>query len=251
MKNKDYLERSLSGILIALLTNLNLLSASVNKRLTAKDVFTYSIFNESTIFKEKSLVFTFLYATVIVWFLLLYGNYFRDHFGGTGIYLFLRNQNRLAWYKRYTGTLWIYSVIYTFAYTFSVFGMSLYHTGDGIDPSFFKIALYVWFILDVIVYIMALVENIVSIKYGTVAGEFAAVFILILLIQLCLRQQDYLVFQKYKALRYLNPMNGMKIYTVSLSGWKVGALAVYFLEIGIVWILGLLAVKSVDLLDKK
>lgn len=251
MRNKAYIERSFSGIFIALLTNLDLLLAPVNRGLTAKNVFICCIFNESTIFKEKSLVLTFLYVVMIVLFMLLYGNYFHDHLSNTGIYIYLRNRNRFYWYKRYTTRLLLYSVIYTFSYTFSVFMMSLYHAGEKIEGAFIYIALYVWFVLTVIVYIMTLIENIISIKYGNIIGEIVAVSILALLLQLCLRQQEYILFQKYEILRYVNPMNGMKLYTLSLSEWKAGIAVIYLLEIGIVWFLGLFILKITDILDRK
>lgn len=251
MESKTYIKRSFLGIFIATIMNLDLLLAPVNRNLMVKDVFICCIFNESTIFKEKSLVLTFLYAAVIVLFILLYGNFFNDHLGGTGIYIFLRNKSRFFWYGRYTVELFFYSMVYTFAYIFSILIMSLYHTGEKADASLLTMGFNAWFVLTIIIYTMALTGNIISIKYGNIIGELIVIFILALLIQLCLYQQNYVLFQKYEVLRYINPINGMKLSALSSVKGKLRVAVIYFTEIGIVWSIGYLLLKAADILDKK
>ena len=251
MRNENYIGRSFIGILIALLMNLDLLLAPINKKLTVKSVFISSIFNEATIFKQKSLVLTFAYIVVVILFLLLYGNFFRDHFENTGIYVFLRNQNRFSWYKKYTIELLFYSMLYTFTYIFSVLMLSLYHTKGTINIFLLSAGLNAWLVFTMIIYTITLIENIISIRYGIMIGELIAILILALLVQLCLSQQDYVFFQKYEILRYINPINGMKLSILPTTTKKLEIIGIYMLELGIIWNVGYFIFKKTDILNKK
>lgn len=251
MRNKIYIARSFIGILIAFLMNLDLLLAPINKKLTVESVFMSSIFNTATIFKQKSLVLTFAYIAVVILFLLLYGNFFRNYFENTGIYVFLRNQNRFSWYKKYTIELLFYSMFYTFTYIFSVLMLSLYHTKGTIHIFLLSTGFHAWLVFTMIIYTITLIENIVSMRYGIIIGELIAILILALLVQLCLSQQDYVFFQKYEILRYLNPINGMKLSTLPTTIKKLEMIGIYLLELGIIWNIGYFLFKKTDILNKK